>query len=101
MIRCWVRDPTYNDVMTAFRSHPADTTPEAQRVQDEAYRRMGGAGRMRLVWQMNEALDARLRAGIRHRHPRYTDEQVRLAFAKLKLGAVLFARVHPGVEIEP
>jgi hypothetical protein len=78
---------------------PADTTPEAWRVQVEVYRRMSPSRRLELACQMTDSLRRVVAAGVRARHPEYSEEQVRLAFARLWLGDDLFCKVHPGVEI--
>ena len=63
-----------------------DTSAEADRVQVEVYRRMGGAGRAAAVFRLIERARTLTLAGIRHRHPEYDEEQRRLAFARLVLG---------------
>jgi hypothetical protein len=78
---------------------PADTTPEAWRVQVEIYRRMSPARRLELACQMSDTLRHTVAAGVRGRHPDYSVEQVRLAVARLWLGDDLFRKVYPGVEI--
>jgi hypothetical protein len=78
---------------------PADTTPEAWRVQVEVYRRMSPSRRLELALEMSDALRGVVTAGVRARHPDYSDQQVRLAVARLWLGDELFCKVYPGVEI--
>ena len=80
---------------------PADTTPDADRVYFEALRRLGPTGRLRLTFQLHDRLRALARAGVKYRHPDYSEEEVRLAVARLMLGRVLFERVYPGREIAP
>jgi hypothetical protein len=74
---------------------PDDTTADAHRVQRDIYRRMGGAGRVALAFQLNDTVEHLARAGIRGRHPEYSDEQVFLAWARLKLGDELARAVWP------
>jgi hypothetical protein len=83
-----------------FEFLPADTTPEAARVQLEAYRRMSSARRLELAFQMSDALRRMVVEGVRQRHAEYSADQVRLAVARLSLGEELFAKVYPGVAIE-
>lgn len=83
----------------AFSPIPADTTPEAHRVQGEAYRRMGGAARVALAFELGETVRQLTLAGIRHRHPDYTDEQVRLAYARLTLGDELVRAAWPNRDL--
>ncbi|HEY1860268.1 MAG TPA: hypothetical protein VGG61_07935 [Gemmataceae bacterium] len=78
---------------------PADTLPEAARVQLEIYRRMAPEKRLQLAMRMSDTLRRVAMDGIRCRHPVYGDEQVRLAFLRLTLGKELFAKVCPGVDI--
>jgi hypothetical protein len=79
---------------------PADTLPEAARVQFEVYRRMQPHQRLELALQMSTTLRNVVASGVRHRHPGYTEEQVRLAVVRLTLGEELFARAYPGVDIQ-
>jgi hypothetical protein len=78
-----------------------DTTEEAARVQREVYRRMSPARRLQLIFEMNESLRELLAAGVRSRHPDYTEAQIKLAVVRLWLGRDLFERAYPGQYIEP
>ncbi len=43
-----------------------------------------------------------MRDGVRQRHPEYSEEEVRLAFIRLWLGAELYRRAYPAErELEP
>ena len=75
---------------------PLDTSAEAHELQIEAYRRMGGAGRMAVVFRLNELAREMTKSGIRSRHPEYDEEQVHLAYARLVLGEALVQAVWPG-----
>jgi hypothetical protein len=79
---------------------PRDTTPEAARVQFDVFRRMSPERRLELALEMSRSLRQLVASGVRSRHPDYTEEQVRLAVARLTLGHELFAKVYPGVNIE-
>ena len=79
---------------------PADTTPEAARVQLEIFRRMNPSRRLELACEMSDTIRKVSADGVRSRHPEYTEEQVNLAVARLMLGAELFSKAFPGVEIE-
>jgi len=83
------------------RAARAETSAEAARVYYEILRRLGPAGRMRLFAELNATLRAVLAAGVRHRHPEYDEEQVRLAVARLTLGEELFRKAYPGLEVRP
>jgi hypothetical protein len=78
-----------------------DTTEEAARVQREVYRRMSPARRLQLIFEMNEHLRELLAAGVRHRHPDYTESQVKHAVIRLWLGPELFSKAYPGQHIVP
>lgn len=74
----------------------ADTSPEADAVQVEAYRQMGGAGRVQVMFRLNEMVRGTAMAGIRRRHPEYGDADVLLALAELLYGEDLVRRAWPG-----
>jgi hypothetical protein len=80
---------------------PADTTPEAARVQFEIYRRMQPSRRLEIALEMNTTMRELVAAGVRCRHPDYSAEQVRLAVIRLCLGEEWFRKVYPGVNVEP
>ena len=74
----------------------ADTSPEADDVQLEAYRQMGGAGRVQVMFRLNDMVRRTAMAGIRRRHPEYGDTDVLLALAELLYGEDLVRRAWPG-----
>lgn len=76
-----------------------DTSPEAESVQLEGYRRMGGAGRAQAMFRLNQMTRRMAEAGIRKRHPTYDDTQVTLALARLLHGDELVRRAWPGREL--
>ena len=80
---------------------PIDTSRKAFWAQTEALRRLGPKRRAALTFELNEGMLARLASGIRARHPEYSDEQVRLATIRLRLGDSLFNQAFPGVDIQP
>jgi hypothetical protein len=80
---------------------PADTSLDAIRVQHEVYRRMAPERRWELVFQMNEWARELSAAGVRARHPEYTDRQVKLAVIRLTLGEELFRKAYPGEDVAP
>jgi hypothetical protein len=65
---------------------PRDTTLESHEAQLQAYRRLGAAGRARLAARLSAATRELTRAGIRSRHPAYTEEEVELAIRRLLFG---------------
>jgi hypothetical protein len=75
--------------MTVTGNAPRDTSAAARRVQLEALRRLDGPTRLRMALEMSdEARDVCL-AGIRHRHPDWTDAAVRRELLRLLLGREL------------
>jgi hypothetical protein len=74
-------------------SMAGDTTAVARRIQTEALRRMGGPARLEAACRMSDdARDVTL-AGVRYRHPDWTDEAVHRELLRLMLGAELADRV--------
>jgi hypothetical protein len=67
-------------------TYAADTSPEADAVQLDAYRRMGGPGRAQVMFRLCEMARLTAEAGIRRRHPDYGAAQVRRALARLVHG---------------
>lgn len=74
---------------------PLDTSPEAERVQIEAFRRMGPEGRFKAGMALSRLSRELMAAGVRMRHPEYNERQVQLAVIRLILGESLFAKVYP------
>ncbi len=88
--------------MTEFDSIMLDTTAEAARVYYAALRQMTPQERLRRAFELSDYMRAVLRSGVRHRHPDYDREQVRLATIRLWLqDDDLFREVYPGVEVQP
>lgn len=75
---------------------PSDTTPDAHAAQTAAYRRMDGRERSAVMFRLNELARQVAAAGIRSRHPDYTDEEVHLALFRLLFGDETAASVWPG-----
>jgi hypothetical protein len=69
---------------------PADTTPEAARVQREIFRKMPAVARLQLALQMSDTLRGIVADGIRSRHPTFSDEQIRLEVIRTYLGEEAF-----------
>lgn len=79
----------------------SDTSKEATLKQIEILRQMGMAGRAELTFRLCDELRNTTKAGIRHRHPDYTVQQVTQAYLRLILDKDLFEQVFPGCEIRP
>ena len=83
------------------RVKPLDTSLDAWRRQSALWRRKSASARARMSFDASDALRATVEAGVRHRHPTYSEREVRLAVMRLMLGSDLFAKVHPDETIEP
>jgi hypothetical protein len=79
----------------------SDTAPEAARVHGNSLRALGIEGRAHVTFTASDSLRSIVTSGIRHRHPDYDDEAVRLAFLRVWLGPELFRVILPGVEVTP
>ena len=84
----------------AFSLIPADTTPEAYRVQIEALRRLGPEGRSALTAALCRGLRRTVEAGIRQRHPDYDERKVKMALIRLTAGEDVFRKLLPDVEVQ-
>ncbi len=65
-----------------------DTTPQAEAIQLELYRAAGPAGRVRIAVDLSEAVRQTALAGIRRRHPEFSEDEVADAFLKVMYGCV-------------
>jgi hypothetical protein len=74
---------------------PSDTSPDAQAVQDEIYRRLGGRERVAIAFRLSATARTTTCAGIRRRHPQYSDAQVHAALARLLFGDELVRQAWP------
>lgn len=74
---------------------PLDTSLEAERVQIEAFRRMGPEGRLKAGIALSRMCRDLLTAGVRMRHPDYNERQVQLAVIRLILPGDLFLTAYP------
>lgn len=83
-----------DDTITGFV--PPDTTSDADAVQLEVYRRLGGPGRVAAMFRLNTMVRTIAQAGIRQRHPGYDDLQVEWAWQRLVLGDALVREAFPG-----
>jgi hypothetical protein len=77
----------------------ADTSKDSALKQTEVLRNMGLPGRAEMTFQLCDNLRQITKAGIRHRHPDYTGQQVTRAYLRLILDKDLFQQVFPGDEI--
>ena len=78
-----------------------DTSPVAARVQAAVWRRMTPGQKIRLAIGSSEEARAITSAGIKARHPDYTDAEIRDALFRVIYGDELFRRVWPGRRLLP
>ena len=81
--------------MKAWSPIPPDTSPDAYRVQVDAYRRMGGTARSAIAFRLTALARRNALAGIRERHPEFDEAQVRSELCRLSLGDELWHLLWP------
>ena len=81
------------------RMHSMDTSPEAHAAQMEVDRRLGPERRLELALRMSGAARLTTAAGIRDRHPEYSEADVRWALFRLIHGDDLFRRAWPNAPL--
>jgi hypothetical protein len=72
-----------------------DTTPEAAEVQRRILREMSVAQRIRATSELCESTRRTSLAGIRQRHPDYSEQDARFALWRMLYGDELFHRAWP------
>ena len=72
-----------------------DTTPQAEQVQLEIFRRMGPEKRLQAGIALSQLSRTLLREGVRMRHPEYDERKVNLAVIRLTLPEDLFLAAYP------
>jgi len=66
--------------------HLLDTSPAALERQRETFRRMTPQQRLAVAAEMSDEIRAVAEAGIRQRHPNYSDAEIRAALIAILLG---------------
>ena len=64
-----------------------DTTPDAASLHEESYRQLGMWGRLKLAMDLSDFTHALAVAGIRLRHPEYSEEDARRHLAEVLYGS--------------
>jgi hypothetical protein len=78
---------------------PADTTPEAWAAQLAMLRRMSGEQRVAIALRLTRVAREASRAGIRARHPEYSEDEARRAFFRMLHGDAATRRVWPTFQL--
>jgi hypothetical protein len=63
-----------------------DTTPRAAAIQLQLYRELSPSRRVQIAVELSEAVRATALAGIRRRHPEYSEQEVARSFLHLLYG---------------
>jgi len=66
--------------------HSPDTSEPIAKLQEEAYVRMGEAGRLRVALELSDLAHSFALAGTKQRHPHLTDEEARRLLATTLYG---------------
>ncbi len=80
---------------------PRDTTPEAARHYYATLRKLSPSQRLKMAFELSDAVRETLIAGIRHRHPDYSPRQIRRELLRLTLDKELFAKVAAHLDLLP
>ena len=81
---------------------PLDTTPQAEQVQLEVFRRMEPEKRLQAGIELSQLCRKLLLEGVRRRHPEYDGRKTKLAVIRLMLPEDLFLAPYPeGRDIRP
>ncbi|MCH7685344.1 MAG: hypothetical protein IH899_01450 [Planctomycetes bacterium] len=87
--------------MNEMLAVPKDTTQAAARIYFETLRNLGPQKRLEMGAELSNSLRERVEAGIRRRHPDYSEQQVRRAFLRLTIGDELFQKCFPNDDVMP
>lgn len=77
------------------QSRPLDTSSAVERMQIECFRKMAPQQRLQAAAALRQATRKLLATGVRHRHPEYSDAQVRLAVIRMTIPEELFLSAYP------
>ena len=83
------RDDGEHGVLTA------DSSPDAERVQVDLWRRMTALDKVRTVTSLTRTAQELALAGVRMRYPRASERECLLRLAVLKIGPRLAVRAYP------
>lgn len=72
----------------------SDTSPEAERVLDDLWRKTTPQERMQMVAEMIEAVRSLALAGLRARHPDASEARIRRALSDILLGSDLAEKAY-------
>ena len=78
--------------MSPYRTQSADTSPEAERVLFDLYRRLEPWERLAIGFDRQRLADDAARIGILERHPEASEREIELRLAALKYPRELMIR---------
>jgi len=84
--------------VSGYRTQSEDTSPEADRLSFDLYRRMSAAEKLGLVAALCRQGDQLALAGLRLRHPGASEAELRHRLAALRLGPELACRVYGSMD---
>ena len=76
-----------------YRTQASDTSPEAERVLIEAYRRMPPFEKARRIRDITQTCEQLAMSGIRERHPHAGEREIHLRLAALRFSRETMIRV--------
>ena len=80
---------------------PCDTHAESAMMQFNVLKKMDISARAEMTFQLSDNLHSIVRAGIKHRHPNYTDRQITQAALSLIMDKDILAQIFGGDEVSP
>ena len=71
---------------------PLDTTLEAMRRQYEILRKLGPERRLAMAFELSDYLRSVVQAGVKLRHPDYSEQQTQKELLRLMVGETLYKK---------
>ena len=81
-----------------MKTRPFDTSKEALEIQRQVLRRLSPARRIKMVFELTDELYSIIVAGIRARHPEFTEEDVIRERNRILWGDELYKAVYANKE---
>jgi hypothetical protein len=81
--------------MISIAARPHDTSEWADNLQLEIFRRMSEEEHQQRAAELIRSCRELHEQGVRMRHPNYTDDEVRIATIRMRLGEELFQKAYP------
>ena len=78
---------------------PTGSDPQSGWERLQYFRQMSGADRVEMVVKLTEEKRIQVCAAVRANHPEYSDEEVKFAEIRLRIGDDLFSKAFPAVNL--